>query len=182
MGQLTTTTDHRSPSTRSTPSTSPTSADVTIDPPDGSHGGAIWNVARASGTLDLNSSYAYLLMARDFAQTSRVALCDGSVVGFVIGYLRPSAPERLFVWQIAVDETMRGHRIAARMLDSLLADLPEVRTVETTITDDNEASQALFRSLATRHGAEHTIRPLFEVADFPDEGHEAELLHVIDGL
>ena len=43
----------------------------------------MWRVARDSGTLDLNTSYAYLLLARDFAQTSRIAVHDGAVVGFI---------------------------------------------------------------------------------------------------
>nr|WP_304502231.1 diaminobutyrate acetyltransferase [Brachybacterium sp. FME24] len=145
-------------------------------------GADMWRVARDSGTLDLNTSYAYLLMARDFAGTSRLALQDGEVVGFVLGYQRPSDPECLFVWQIAVDESMRGHKVAARMLDALLDDLPTIGTLETTITEDNMASQRLFSSFAERHGAAHRIEQLFEEGDFPDPGHGAELLHVISGL
>ncbi|MGO2023648.1 MAG: diaminobutyrate acetyltransferase [Brachybacterium tyrofermentans] len=146
------------------------------------HGAEMWRVARDSGTLDLNTSYAYLLLARDFARTSRIAVHDGAVVGFVIGYLRPTDPDCLFIWQIAVDESMRGRQVARRMLDALLGDLPHVRTLETTITEDNAASQRLFASLAERHGADHRIEPLFEETDFPDAGHGAELLHVIGEL
>ena len=68
------------------------------------------------------------------------------------------------------------------LLGPLLADLPEVTSLETTITADNSASQRLFASFAERHGAEHTIEPLFEEAHFPDPGHGAELLHTISGL
>jgi len=153
-----------------------------LRPPTMEEGAAIWRIARDSGTLDLNTSYAYLLLARDFAETSRLAVADGEPAGFVLGYLRPAAPETLFIWQIAVDESQRGRRIAARLLDALLADLPQVTTLETTITADNSASQRLFASFAERHGAEHRITPLFEEAHFPDPGHGAELLHVISGL
>lgn len=142
----------------------------------------MWRIARDSGTLDLNTSYAYLLMARDFAATTRLAVRDGDAVGFVLGYLRPTAPQTLFIWQIAVDESQRGQRLAARLLDALLADLPQVTTLETTITEDNAASQRLFASFAERHGAEHTIESLFAEAHFPDPGHGAELLHTISGL
>nr|WP_257007919.1 diaminobutyrate acetyltransferase [Brachybacterium alimentarium] len=145
-------------------------------------GAQMWRVARDSGTLDLNTSYAYLLLARDFAQTSRIAMLDGEVAGFVVGYLRPTDPGCLFIWQIAVDESARGRRVAARMLDDLLTGLPGVRTLETTITEDNAASQRLFASFAERHDAQHRIEPLFEESDFPDTGHDAELLHVIEGL
>lgn len=145
-------------------------------------GAAMWRIARDSGTLDLNTSYAYLLLARDFAATSRLAVQDGEAVGFVLGYRRPDAPDRLFVWQIAVDESQRGRRIAARLLDALVADLPQVRMLESTITEDNLASQRLFAAFAARHGAAHRIEPLFEQGDFPDPGHQAEQLHLIGEL
>ena len=142
----------------------------------------MWRIARDSGTLDLNTSYAYLLLARDFAATSRIAVQDGETVGFVLAYLRPAAPDHLFVWQIAVDESQRGRRIAARLLDALVADLPQLRVLESTITEDNLASQRLFASFAARHGAGHRIEPLFEQDDFPDTGHQAEQLHLIGDL
>src|SRR5690625_7464568 len=99
MAQQTTPTDVPS-STRS--------ADLLFRSPDLSDGGGMWRVARDSRTLDLNSSYTYLLFARDFAATSRVAISAGEVVGFVIGYLRPEAEDRLFIWQIRSEERRVG--------------------------------------------------------------------------
>lgn len=179
MGQLMThSADH--PSTPD--KTAGEASDLDFRPPTMEEGAAMWRIARDSGTLDLNTSYAYLIMARDFAATSRVAVAAGEPVGFVLGYQRPTAPERLFVWQIAVDESQRGRRIAARLLDALLADLPHVTTLETTITADNAASQRLFASFAERHGASHHVGPLLTEAHFPDPGHGAELLHEISEL
>ena len=120
----------------------------------------MWRLARDSGTLDLNTSYAYLLLARDFAATSRLAVRDGEGVGFVLGYLRPAAPETLFVWQIAVDASQRGKQVAGRMLDAL----------------------RLFASFARRHGASEEITELITEEHFPDAGHGAELLHTIGPL
>lgn len=157
-------------------------SDLDIRPPALEDGAAMWRIARDSGTLDLNTSYAYLLMARDFAATTRLAADEDGPVGFALGFLRPEAPQTLFLWQIAVDESQRGRRLAGRLLDALLADLPQVTTLETTITADNTASQRLFASFAERHGAEHRIEPLLSEAHFPDPGHGAELLHVISGL
>ncbi len=142
----------------------------------------MWRVAGASGELDLNSSYMYLVFARDFAETCRVALVDEEVVAFVLGYRRPALPDRLFVWQVAVDERHRGAGLAGRMLDDLLsasasAD-PAVAYVETTITDDNTASQRLFASFAERWDARLETSGLFEAQDFPDR-HDAEPLHRI---
>lgn len=142
-------------------------------------GGAMWRVARDSQTLDLNSSYAYLLWARDFAATSVVAERAGEVVGFVSGYLRPQAPHTLMVWQVAVDADQRGHGLAGRMLSHLADTIPGVRSLETTITDDNAASRALFAGFARSRGAEHEEIDLFVREHFPDEGHEPEVLHRI---
>src|SRR5690606_30481519 len=113
----------------------------------------MWRIARDSQTLDLNSSYAYILFARDFAATSRVAVVDGEIAGFVIGYRRPEQPDCVFVWQVAVDARFRGLGLAGGLLDGLVADGVAdgtVRTVETTITDDNMASQRTFASFARR--------------------------------
>ena len=109
-----------------------------------------------------------------------MARVDGEVVGFVIGYRRPTAPDTVVVWQIAVDAGQRGRGTAGALLDSLVGSLERhgVRHVETTITPDNDASIALFRSLANRCGAEMSVAGEFEAGEFPDE-HEAEVLYRI---
>jgi L-2,4-diaminobutyric acid acetyltransferase len=148
-----------------------------IDSPSKMDGAAIWRIARDSGKLDLNSSYAYLLWCHDFADTSAVARVDGDVVGFVIGYLRPQAPDTLVVWQIAVDAGQRGKGAAAALLDAVVS-RTGARRMETTITSDNEASNALFRSLADRWGAEMSVAGEFSADEFPDD-HETEVLYRI---
>lgn len=151
-----------------------------IERPSTSDGAAIWRIARDSGKLDLNSSYAYLLWCHDFADTSAVARVGGEVVGFVIGYRRPAAPDTVVVWQIAVDSSQRGRGTAAALLDALLSRLAGhgVRFLETTITPDNNASNALFGSLAQRWGAVMSEAGRFEAIEFPDE-HEAEVQYRI---
>jgi L-2,4-diaminobutyric acid acetyltransferase len=161
-----------------------------VDRPNVADGAALWRIARDSRTLDLNSSYSYLLWCRDFASTSAVARAeDGRVAGFVTGYLRPDDPRVLLVWQVAVDERYRGHGLAGRMLDELVARIDRdselgVDTVETTITPGNQASERLFASFAARHGADLTREVLFESAQFPAEGeaHAPEVLHRIAPL
>lgn len=150
-----------------------------LRPPTIEDGGAMWRVARDSQTLDLNTSYAYLLWARDFSATSVVADRDGKVVGFVSGYMRPEAPQTLMVWQVAVDADQRGHGLAGRMLDHLAHTVPGVTSLETTITDDNAASRALFGAFARKRNAVHEELDLFTREHFPDEGHEPEVLHRI---
>lgn len=160
-------------------------ASATVRSPRMEDGGGMWRVARDSGTLDLNSSYAYALFARDFAATCRVAVVGDDVVGFVLGYRRPTDPSRLFIWQVAVDAEQRGQGLSGRMLDDLVAGLraedPSVEWLETTITDDNVASRGLFRSFAERWRATERIGPLFDATHFPDD-HDPEPLHLIGPL
>ena len=158
--------------------------DVTIDEPTAADGPALWRLARDSGVLDVNSSYAYLLWCRDFAATSTVARIDGTIVGFVTGFLRPAAPDTVMIWQVAVDAKQRGQNLGGRMLRAIVDRLSAqgVRWLQTTISPSNEASIRLFTALARDRGTEIERRELFAPEDFPaDEpgGHEAEDLYVI---
>ncbi len=102
--------------------------------------------------LDPNSSYCNFLQCGHFAQTSVAARRGDQLVGFISGYLVPDRPDTLFIWQVAVSTEARGLGLASRMLLSILArpGCKDVRFLETTITDDNQASWSLFRALARR--------------------------------
>lgn len=171
------------PEPEATADDAPHATNPTVD-----DGAAMWRIARDSQVLDVNSPYAYLLWCRDFAATSAVARLgdDDTVVGFVTGYLRPDDRSVVMVWQVAVDAAARGHGVAGALLDRMFDDArrrePAVAYLETTITDDNTASRALFAAFAARHGAGLVRSPLFEAQHFPDDsgdGHAAEVLHRI---
>ncbi|WP_413810238.1 diaminobutyrate acetyltransferase [Streptomyces sp. OE57] len=158
---------------------------LSLDTPHVEDGAAIWRIARDSKTLDLNSSYSYLLWCRDFAATSVVARdADGGPVGFITGYVRPERPETLVVWQVAVDHAWRGRGLAATLLDGLVERVAAtgVRGIETTITPDNTASKRLFTSFAERHEAPLEREVLFHGGLFPDGAHEPEVLYRIGPL
>ncbi|MEU3860194.1 diaminobutyrate acetyltransferase [Streptomyces sp. NPDC028722] len=161
-------------------------ADLLIERPATTDGAALWRIAKDSETLDLNSSYSYLLWCRDFAGTSAVARgADGEPVGFVTGYVRPDRPHTLLVWQVAVDAAHQGHGIAAALLDGLTARLVAERGItglETTIAPGNTASERLFTSFAERHGARVTREVLFQAELFPDGPHDPEILYRIGPL
>jgi L-2,4-diaminobutyric acid acetyltransferase len=163
-----------------------TQADLRIDRPSVADGAALWRIAKESKTLDLNSSYSYLLWCRDFAGTSAVARAEGGeAVGFVTGYVRPEAPDTLLVWQVAVDAAHRGRGLAAALLDALTARIAAehpITTVETTITPGNTASERLFTSYAARHGASVSREVLFGSGLFPDGPHDPEVLYRIGPL
>jgi L-2,4-diaminobutyric acid acetyltransferase len=159
----------------------PTETTVALRGPTVDDGAAMWRLARDSKTLDLNSSYAYLLWARDFARTSVIVTVDDEPAGFVTGYVRPDEPTTLMVWQVAVDHAYRGQRLASRMLAHLAGQHPDCTHVETTITSDNTASIALFMSFASAQGAPVDVRTVFPTEAFPD-GHDAELVFRIGPL
>jgi L-2,4-diaminobutyric acid acetyltransferase len=144
-------------------------------------GAELWRIAVDSHVLDANSSYAYLLWCRDFPATSVVTEIGSDIAGFTIGYLRPEAPEVLFIWQIAVGEKYRGRGLGIAMLEYLVDSQPRVSTLETTVSPDNTASLAMFSALARRRGARMTRQTLFTPEDFPD-GHESEDLYRISPL
>ncbi len=145
-----------------------------------SDGVRLWEIARDSKVLDLNSSYSYVLWCRDFAATSVVSDVDSRAVGFVTGYTRQDSPTTFFVWQVAVDADQRGKGLAGRMLNELLDRLtPQgITHLETTISPDNEASIALFTALARTRGTDIGKTDLFAPDDFPDS-HEAEELYTV---
>lgn len=127
-------------------------------------GPAITALIAACPPLDPNSAYCNLLQCSDFADTCIVAEKDGRIVGWISGYRPPSHPERIFVWQVAVDSSARGIGLGGRMLDELLS-RPAVRgatTLTTTITEENPASWGLFTAFARRHDAELTRSERFK--------------------
>ncbi|WP_166849999.1 diaminobutyrate acetyltransferase [Isoptericola sp. BMS4] len=154
---------------------------LVVRAPRTSDGAAMWRLARDTGSLDLNSSYAYLLLADHFSATCRIAFLGDRPVGFLSAYRLPADPSRLFVWQVAVDEQARGRRVAARMLDAVVDETPGVTSLATTVTEDNTASRRLFARFAARRDATLRETTGYEAADFPD-GHEAEPLLLVEGL
>jgi L-2,4-diaminobutyric acid acetyltransferase len=142
---------------------------------------AVYELVDRCKPLDLNSRYCYMLVCTHFQDTSVVTEENGQISGLVSAYLDPKQPETLFVWQVAVDASLRGQGVALRMLKSILErpNLRHVRFIETTISPSNTASQSLFKRLAAELKAEITDRPYFDKALFGGEAHEDEYLYRI---
>jgi len=143
------------------------------------HDGAdIHRLVADCGPLDLNSTYAYLLLCRHFRATCVRAEHEGRTVGFVSAYRPPEVGEVIFVWQVAVSAEMRGQGLARRMLRELLSRpaVASCRYLETTVAPSNKPSLKLFHRLACDLGAPVAQQAMFEEADFGDERHERETL------
>jgi len=143
----------------------------------------MWRLAGAAKTLDVNSRYSYLLWCRDFAATTVVARDGEQLAGFMTGYRRPSLPETLFVWQVAVSSTHRRQGLARRMLDHLADRVTPhgVDHIEATVTPENLPSTRLFTSFAAAHGVELKRDVLFS-EEMLGDGHDAEIRFLIGPL
>lgn len=122
--------------------------------------------------------YCNLLQCTHFADTSVAAEQQDELVGFVSGYRIPQRPDTLFIWQVAVSEQGRGQGLAAQMLEHILTrpGCREVTHLETTITEANRASWALFERWADKRHAEVSTSPLFRRDIHFEGGHDTEIL------
>lgn len=149
-------------------------------PADGSE---MWKFVQEAGILELNPSYAYILLCQHFGDTCLVAEKDGEMVGFVLAYVPPKQSDTVFVWQVGVSRKVRGKGVGYKLLRHLLAldGCRHVRFLEASVTPSNKASQNLFRAFARKSGTKCRKLPFFPSEFFP-ETHEAELLYRIGPL
>ncbi|EFV12319.1 diaminobutyrate acetyltransferase [Segniliparus rugosus] len=148
---------------------------VTLRPPQPEDGPAMHRLAASSETLDVNTRYAYVLLAHHFSATSAIAENSSGPVGFATGYHPPGRPDVLFVWQICVAAQARGQGVGAAMLDWLVDRADRDIVVEATVAPSNAASNAMFGALARRRNTTLAISDGFPASLFPAP-HEAEPL------
>ncbi len=143
--------------------------------PNASDGADIWKLVRECKPLDENSMYCNLVQADHFRDTCVVAELEGEIVGWVSGHIIPDG-DQLFVWQVAVSPQARGLGLGRKMLDELVkrAACSDATHLKTTITKDNVASWALFRSFARAIGGDLADEPHFEREEHFDGRHATE--------
>lgn len=138
--------------------------DILLRRPFSDDGMALNQLVARCPPLDLNSMYCNLLQCSHFADTCVAAYRGEELVGFVSGYIVPSEPSILFIWQVVVAPLARKGGLASSMLLEVL-DRPECRAVthlHTTVTPDNSPSIALFSRLAGRLNAPLKQKTWFE--------------------
>ncbi|MFA7553637.1 MAG: diaminobutyrate acetyltransferase [Spongiibacteraceae bacterium] len=151
---------------------------VQLRAPQSQDGYAVNQLVARCKPLDTNSLYCNLLQCSHFSGTSVAAFLNDKLVGFISGYLVPERNNTLFIWQVAVDESARGLGLAGKMIFNLLGreSCKAVEFIETTITEDNPASWALFKGQARRldTALEHSL--FFDKVIHFNSEHESEML------
>ena len=151
---------------------------IQLRPPVPEDGVAVYKLVKQCPPLDPNSTYWNLLQCSHFSSTSVAAIRNDELVGFISAYLIPEKPDTLFIWQVAVAESARGQGLATQMLDHLLQreSSQSVSFIETTITETNRASWALFESLAGRLDSALESQVMFDSKRHFAGEHETEML------
>jgi len=141
-------------------------------------GMSVFQLIQRCPPLDTNSSYCNILQCGHFFNTSVAADLDEKLVGFISGYRVPERPDTLFIWQVAVDEQARGLGLASKMLVDILnrSSCQGVRYLETTITQENQPSWSLFKSLSRRLSAELQSSEWLDKKTHFDDQHDSEIL------
>lgn len=152
--------------------------DIAIRMPSERDGSEIWRLVKVSGMLDENSMYCNLLQCTHFASTCALAERGGEIIGWVSGYIPPEHPERLFVWQVCVSKSERGRGLSGRLIRDVLERdaCSDITRLDTTITDDNDASWSLFRKVARSLEADLYRSEYFEKETHFDGRHQTEHL------
>ncbi|MFE8069866.1 diaminobutyrate acetyltransferase [Marinobacteraceae bacterium S3BR75-40.1] len=131
---------------------------ITLREPTAEDGARLYTFVRINPPLDMNSVYCNVLQCDDFSETCILAEKDGEIIGYVTGYRKPKEPNKYFLWQVGVGKEGRGHGLANRMIQAILAreSCRGVTELNTTITKSNEASRKMFARFAEKEGAEMT--------------------------
>ena len=146
--------------------------------PKDTDGMSVHKLIQSCPPLDTNSAYCNLLQCTHFSDTSVAAVAEDQLVGFISGYILPNRPNTLFIWQVAVSEQARGQGLASSMVQHILQreHCSAVQFIETTITESNAASWALFEGVAKTLNAQLDRSVMFEKqAHFHGE-HDSEML------
>ena len=154
---------------------------ITIRAPRLEDGAKFVALVHASGTLDVNSSYLYCLLADHFSSTCAYAEVDGEPAGFVTAYRLPDDPACLFVWQITVSPVVRGCGLGLKLLDALAERswFGEIQRVCCTISPSNQASRGLFAKWGKQFGGSWQETPYLR-SEHLGAGHEDEPMLTLD--
>jgi L-2,4-diaminobutyric acid acetyltransferase len=150
---------------------------LNISVPNLNDGQSIFELIKRCEPLDLNSSYLYFIQSHFFNNTCAVLKNKSDQIqAFVSGFIKPNDHKTLFIWQVAVDESMRGQGVAIRLIEFILKNNPLITHIETTVTKNNQASRKMFASLSTKLDTQMTEQVFLDKDKHFFNQHESEYL------
>ena len=149
---------------------------ISVSTPTKNSGYAIYKLIERCQPLDLNSPYLYFIQSHYFQKTCAIATCSNDVIGFVSGFMDPLKENTLFVWQVAIDEPFRGRGLAQTLINYILQQNLNTEFIETSITEDNLASQKLFNKLSKHLNTVITQEKFLDQQTHFLKQHESEYL------
>ena len=149
---------------------------ISVSTPTKNSGYAIYKLIERCQPLDLTSPSLYFIQSHYFQKTCAIATCSNDVIGFVSGFMDPLKENTLFVWQVAIDEPFRGRGLAQTLINYILQQNLNTEFIETSITEDNLASQKLFRKLSKHLNTVITQEKFLDQQTHFLKQHESEYL------
>ena len=131
--------------------------------------------------LDDNSWYYYALMFDHFRDTCLIAEADGVIHGFVIGYLKPTDRDTLFLWQTATSLTHGVPNMGLTLLTSLINRLAQnnnIRYIEATTDPNNKAINMQFRLLSRYLNSDASTSIFLDSAQYSQLDHDEQLVKI----
>lgn len=131
--------------------------------------------------LDNNSPYFYGMWIKEWWRTSAVALDGDAIVGVLLGFVRPTAPQTYFAWQTCIDPDARHDNIGTGLYDFVLDLLADdgINRMEMTVNGENRLVKLMLSRLARHLDSTVESGILFEGESLAD-GHYTEELRTFD--
>lgn len=155
--------------------------EISLMQPQSTMGSKVHSLVSRCPPLDTNSIYCNILQCDHFSETSCAALtADGDLVGFISAFLPPKDKNKtLFIWQVAVDSSQRGKNLGMKMMLEILSRevCQEVTFLQTTVTESNKASCAMFEKLSAKL-CQHSIQKkiIYDSKKHFNGKHDSEVL------
>jgi diaminobutyrate acetyltransferase len=106
----------------------------------------VYNFVSNCKPLEKYYEHFYKIMLRYFSNSCFIAEFKDEIIGFVMGFKSQTDENTFFLWQIGVNPSHRGKKVAENLLKKLenTAETQGCNKMEVTVDPENIASQKLF--------------------------------------
>ena len=117
---------------------------------------SVYELVKATGTLDVHTPYTYWVMLNLRTELTLVCERDGQMAGFVAGLAPFRELDEALVWQIGVWPHLQRRGVGAELIEAFTASALSqgFRYLCATITPSNQPSLQFFSALADRSGTD----------------------------